>query len=247
MKEIITDENLLSQISEEVNVRKFKKDGLDKVILELKEVIREKNLKALSAPQIGYNKRIVVVKYGENDLRTYVNPIIRETSGFELSKEKCSSIPNKEFIRPRPNNVTVTYQTPMGQIKTEKLVGIAAITMLHQLDHLDGMLLSDVGLEVDEDFYNATDEERAEVLSEYIKSLDIKVKDLDQQIQDDPELKKMNDAIEFMKEVQSGDTKVEYVKVKVKDEDKDEKPENEVSITEIKKKRGRPKKNKEEE
>jgi peptide deformylase len=51
------------------------------------------------------------------------------------------------------------YQKPAGAIETRQLVGLAAIVFQHEVDHLEGLLLSDVGLEIDSDFENATEEE----------------------------------------------------------------------------------------
>ena len=100
------------------------------------------------------------------------------------------------------------YQRPMGKVESRQIVGLAAFIFQHELQHLDGVLLSDFALEIDEDWDNATDEEREEVLKYYLDSLDIKAKELDQEIQEDPELKRVSDAIDFMVSVYKGETKL---------------------------------------
>lgn len=206
MKDIIFDEEKLGVRSEEIDTRKEGK-LVQQIVRELKEVIREKNLSSLSAPQIGYEKRIFVINFN-GDLKSFVNPIISAVKGFELSREKCSSLPDRSFIRPRNNDITSYYQTPIGKTESRRFVGLAAKVFQHCIDHLDGLLLTDVGLEVDSDFDNATQEERDEVIDMYLDSLDIKKKAVDKEISEDKELKQMSDAIDFIGKVQKGEVKL---------------------------------------
>lgn len=214
MSEIITDITKLGGSAELVDIRK-EGELMRKTILDLKDTIREHNLSGLSAPQIGVDKRIVVINFN-GDLRTFVNPIITDMKGLELAKETCSSIPGKTFIRPRNNQVAIAYQTPLGKVESRKLMGLAAIVFQHELDHLDGILLPDIGLEIDETFENATEEERQEVIDAYLESLDIKHKEINEEIENNPELKQMSDAIDFMTKVATGEVKVEDKKIEVK-------------------------------
>ena len=82
----------------------------------------------------------------------------------------------------------------------------------HELDHLDGLLISDVGVEIDEDFHNATEEEQQEVINAYLDALDIKKKEIDTEINTTPELKQLSDGIDFMESVYKGETKIEPIK-----------------------------------
>ena len=206
MKEIITDEFQLSDRAEEIDVRKEGK-LVQEIVRELKVVVRDKGLKGLSAPQIGYNRRIIVINFN-GDIRSFVNPIYTNVSGIGLAKETCSSIPGKTFIRIRNTSVDVTYSTPLGKIETRKLFGLAAIVAQHEIDHLEGLLLSDVGLEVDEDYDNATDEEKEKIIEMYLDSLDLRRKEVHEVIDSDKDLSQTMKAIEFMQEVETGETKL---------------------------------------
>lgn len=223
MKEIIkiTDENnnILNDRAEEIDIRK-ENALMREIILELKDTLRNhKEGVGLAAPQIGYNKRIFVINFS-GDLRSFINPIISEVKGFELSKEGCLSIPGKEFIRPRNNEITVLYQTPLGKIESRKLVGKAAIIFQHEIDHLDGLLISDIGFEIDENYEKATEDEKAQIIQRYMDSLDIKKKAVEDEIQNDPELKKQDDAIKFMEALQQGQVQFEKATNDIKEDDK---------------------------
>ena len=207
--DIIIDEKKLSERADEVDVRKDNKE-VREIAIELKKVIREKNLTSLAANQIGYDKRIFAINFS-GDIRTFINPVITGVKGFELSKETCSSIPGKTFIRPRHNDITTIYMTPLGKIESKQFMGAAAKVFQHCIDHLDGLLLSDIGLEVDEDFDKATEEERLEVINMYLDSLDIKQKEINKEIEEDKDLKQLSDGIKFIEKVQKGEVQLEKV------------------------------------
>lgn len=221
--DIITDVEKLSVRADEVDVRKGNKE-VREITVALKNAVREHNLLSLSANQIGFDKRIFVINFN-GTIRTFVNPVITQVKGFELSRETCSSIPDKTFIRPRHNDIQVMYQTPLGKIESKRFMGAAAKVFQHEMDHLDGLLLSDIGLEIDELFDKATDEERQEVINMYIDSLDIKQKEIDKEIEDDEELKKISDGIDFMTKVQKGEVQIENIPYE-KNKDESEQDDN---------------------
>ena len=211
VKDIITDELQLSERAVEIDVR-TQATEMREIIKALKDTMREKGLSSLSAPAIGYNRRIFCIDFKDSEIKTFINPIIAQAKGMQLSIEKCVCIPDKEFMRPRNNDLMIIYQRPTGQIENRQIVGMSAIVFQHVLDHLDGLLLSDVGIEIDEDFHNATEEEQQEVINAYLDALDIKKKEIDTEINTTPELKQLSDGIDFMESVYKGETKIEPIK-----------------------------------
>lgn len=211
VKDIVTDELQLSERAVEIDVR-TQATEMREIIKALKDTMREKGLSSLSAPAIGYNRRIFCIDFKDSEIKTFINPIIAQAKGMQLSIEKCVCIPDKEFMRPRNNDLMIIYQRPIGQIENRQIVGMSAIVFQHELDHLDGLLLSDVGIEIDEDFHNATEEEQQEIINAYLDALDIKKKEIDTEINTNPELKQLSDGIDFMESVYKGETKIEPIK-----------------------------------
>lgn len=210
VKDIITNYDKLSERCDEVNLTKENKQ-VREITSYLKNTIRANgNILGLSANQIGFTKRIICLNFNGN-IKTFINPIITNATGFELSKETCNSIPNKIFIRPRNNKINVTYQTPLGKIESVELVGMAAKIMQHHLDHLDGILLNDIGLEIDDEFENASEDEKAEVINMYLDSIDIKKDKIQLDIEEDSEAKKVMDGIKFMNAVREGKVTLEEI------------------------------------
>lgn len=218
VKEIITDPEKLGDWCEVIHPQKEGK-LCQQIIRELKATIRANNLEYLTAPQIGYNKRIFCIRYGKNDIRSYINPSIYNMARITIAREECNSIPEKRFIIPRYDTVEFIFYTPIGKDpEALKVVGRTAHVIHHCVDHLDGLLTSDIGLEIDDLFDSATDEEREEVIKMYMESLDIRQRALREEIDNNEELKKMDDAINFMESVRKGETLLEPIERKVEDE-----------------------------
>lgn len=211
VREIITDETILGSRSDEVDVVK-QGTMVRQIIHTIKDTMRGKNLKYLAAPVIGLPYRIFCMDFSDSEIKTFVNPIITSAEGLQLAREKCECIPDKEFIRPRNPKIKVMYQNPTGKVLQTELIGLSAVVFQHNIDHLDGVLLSDVGLEIDEQWDKASEEEKQEVINAYLDSLDLKQKELQQEIEEDPDLKRTSDAIDFMTKVQRGEVKFEPIR-----------------------------------
>ena len=211
VKTVITDYEAYDNRAEEIDLRKEGKLA-QQTIIDLKHTIQKNNYVCLAAPHIGVNKRIVCINFN-GQIRTFINPLMGQVKGFELSRESCPAIPGKQFIRPRHNDINVMYQTPLGKVESLSFKGMAAKVMQYGIDILDGLLLSDIGLELDENWDKATQEERDAVIDMYLESLDLQRKQIKVEIENDPESKQLMDAIAFMESVERGETQIEYVNV----------------------------------
>ena len=96
VKDIVTDELQLSERAVEIDVRTQAAE-MREIIKALKDTMRAKGLSSLSAPAIGYNRRIFCIDFKDSEIKTFINPIIAQAKGMQLSIEKCVCIPDKEF------------------------------------------------------------------------------------------------------------------------------------------------------
>ena len=206
-KEIITDYDKLSERSEEVNTRK-EGDLFRAIILDLKDTLLDEEYPALSAVQIGIPKRVFTINFNKRR-KVFVNPFITKCEQFMFSREKTPCLPNREFIVPRYGKIEDTYQDPMGKIQTAKFIGASAFVFQQMVDSLEGIMPCDIGLEIDEEWDKASEDEKAELLKAFAESLDLKVKELGDEIANDPKLKQMDDGIKFLNAVQKGEVKLE--------------------------------------
>lgn len=210
--EYITNIDELSDSSIEVDFDTDKK-RISEVVEKLKYRISKDNLIAISAPQIGEKVRIFCIRFTtkKNDktfdkVHTFVNPVIVGMKGFVLDREKDISLPDREFIIARNNDINVMFQTEKGESVEHKFSGKIAAFIQLMVDHLDGILLTDMGLEIDHLFDEATEEERNELLKAYTEWIESYQEKLTKDIAEDEELSSMNDAIKFIQSVRSGET-----------------------------------------
>lgn len=179
------------------------------ITANIKRTMRKNNLISLSAPGIGYNKRIFCIDFSDKEIKSFINPVITNATGMQLVREQCSSIPGKEYVIPRNTVIDVIYETPTGQIKTKRLKDVVAFVFQHEIDHLNNVTLDIIGLEVDEDFDSATQEEREEIIDMYLDSLDLRQKYLEETINSDEELKLVSDRLKFIEALARGDIEFE--------------------------------------
>jgi peptide deformylase len=101
----------------------------------------------LSAPQIGIFKRFSVInlkKSKPEDDFVIVNPVITFLSGKkDIKKESCMSLPHVRGDVERRDKLHLHYQDRYGNVNEIQLEGFKARVVLHEIDHLDGILFVD--------------------------------------------------------------------------------------------------------
>ena len=104
---------------------------------------------ALAAPQLGYNKRIVVVREDmsqkENaNFIALINPeIVKNEGKVEEDYEGCLSVPKIYGRVPRYTKTRVRALLEGGEEVRLKATGFLARTLQHEVDHLNGVLFID--------------------------------------------------------------------------------------------------------
>jgi peptide deformylase len=159
---VIAPDPLLKQVSKPVEkvddaLRQFMKDMVTTMYSE--------HGIGLAAVQVGVLKRVLVMDLeyeyldhhhhnGHHDCdgnhvkntnpRFFVNPEIIEFSKEESSyNEGCLSFPGARSEVIRPESVTVKYLDFNGNQKVEKMEGLMATCIQHEIDHLNGITFVD--------------------------------------------------------------------------------------------------------
>ncbi len=97
----------------------------------------------LAGVQVGILRRIVVIDVGDG-LMELVNPEIIEREGEQCGVEGCLSLPGKQGYTVRPMTVKVKAQNRYGNWCVYKGTELKAKAFCHELDHLDGIIYTDV-------------------------------------------------------------------------------------------------------
>ena len=97
----------------------------------------------LSANQVGLSYRIFALNLGDK-IWSLINPkVISVSSTMTKYKEGCLSYPGMYLEIGRPDSVKVQFQAMGGEIIEQEFNGLTATCVMHELDHLDGIMYTD--------------------------------------------------------------------------------------------------------
>lgn len=113
---------------------------------DMAETLIESGGVGLAAPQVGILRRVVLVDVGaeESEILELINPELIETSGEQYGPEGCLSIPGKYGLVRRPNFARVRAQDRNGEWFEAEGEELIARCFCHELDHLDGIVYTEV-------------------------------------------------------------------------------------------------------
>ena len=116
---------------------------LHKLLDDMRETLEDSGGVGLAAPQIGILRRVVLVDNGEEILEL-VNPTLLETDGEQVGPEGCLSVPGKYGLVKRPYYAKVRAQDRNGNWYEAEGEELTARCFCHELDHLDGIIYTQV-------------------------------------------------------------------------------------------------------
>lgn len=119
---------------------------------------------AMAAPQLGINKRIIIVRDDTDNKKNssftaLLDPEVIKTDG-KITKdyEGCFSVPFLYGLVPRPEKARIKAKLLDGREVRIKVDGMLARTLLHEIDHLNGILFID-HIKDDKDAFFELDED----------------------------------------------------------------------------------------
>jgi peptide deformylase len=188
-----------------------KEEGLE-IISKLKKAMEaDSTILALSAPQIGINARIFCIRFADQ-IKTFINPIVTKKGKYEIKPETFVSMPGKEILITRPEELTVVYYTEEFKYEENKLLGAAARLFDQHCQLLDGVVPAELGLvsdvETDGSLADLSDEEIAQVTEIYKQFIKAKSAALQTEIEKDPDLEKAYKQLKFTEKVITGEALV---------------------------------------
>ena len=120
-------------------------DRIRELLDDMVETMHKYDGVGLAAVQVGILKRAIVIDIGdEHGIIKLINPVIIKTKGKQRVEEGCLSFPNKFVKVERPNEVVVEGLDEYGEKITIKGKELLAQALLHEIDHLNGVVLTDV-------------------------------------------------------------------------------------------------------
>ncbi|MDR2842773.1 MAG: peptide deformylase [Spirochaetaceae bacterium] len=141
MEVTLIGNDLLRQKS--LPVKEFNEELKDTCV-QMLQIMHEKRGIGLAGPQVGLLKRLFVVHIENDAPRVFINPVIIGTSEeTAVLEEGCLSIPGVWEDVKRPKKIMVQAQNELGKVYRIETSGILARVILHEYDHLEGVLFVD--------------------------------------------------------------------------------------------------------
>ena len=104
---------------------------------------------AMAAPQMGVNQRIIIIRVDlddkeNNSFTALINPEVIKTEGKIIKEQEgCLSVPEIYGMVGRPKKVKIKALLEDGHEVRIKAEGYLARTLMHEIDHLNGILFID--------------------------------------------------------------------------------------------------------
>lgn len=128
-------------------------DDIRKLIEEMIETMDAVEGKGLAAPQIHHSIRLFVIrtpieidqdKLELGEVKVFINPKLSLHSEETWKvPEGCLSIPTVRSLVERPKEVTIEYTSLEGKIIKQRISGWEARVIMHEYDHIEGILFID--------------------------------------------------------------------------------------------------------
>ncbi len=143
-------------------VTKFDKN-LQTLVDDMIETMREAPGVGLAAPQVGVSQQVIVVEYAEPEeveegeepievepkLYVMVNPeIVKKTAETVVGVEGCLSVPLLVGDVERAHEIRIKGFNRRGQPMKLKVDGWLARIFQHEIDHLNGVLFTDLATQI---------------------------------------------------------------------------------------------------
>ena len=141
LRKILTDKDpALHKVCKPVTVFDAK---LHKLLDDMRDTLIDSQGVGLAAPQVGILRRVVLVDTGE-EIIELINPEILATDGEQVGAEGCLSVPGKYGLVKRPYWAKVRAQDRYGDWYEAEGEELIARCFCHELDHLDGIIYTQV-------------------------------------------------------------------------------------------------------
>ncbi len=116
-----------------------------RLIDDMIETMKDSDGVGLAANQVGVSKRILIASDCQENGKVYelINPRCEDMEGEEVGVEGCLSVPGQYGQVSRYQKIIVSALNRKGEKVRLRLEGLPARILLHEMDHLDGILFTD--------------------------------------------------------------------------------------------------------
>ena len=140
---IVTNPDILNKVCEPVDYKTSRQNANQMIRFLLSNRNIESNSIGLACNQLGLDGRILLIKQG-NRWERIINPVILNRSDETIiTEEKCLSIKKKSVKVERHTSIKIYQDVKELEEKVMEFSGLDAIVIQHEIDHLNGILITD--------------------------------------------------------------------------------------------------------
>lgn len=114
-------------------------ETLIKILGDMALIMKEHNGLGLSANQVGIDLSMFIIKDSKDNIHEIINPKLLDSEGLVSISEGCLSFPGIYIPITRGETIELSYQNKLGEIQRGMAYGMEARTILHELEHLQGI------------------------------------------------------------------------------------------------------------
>jgi peptide deformylase len=129
--------------NERILVKDMTSKEMKKLLFDMQETMLEKDGIGMAAPQIGVQKRIIVLNTKDGVVPLF-NPVVKSKSWKKfIDEEGCLSVPEVYGTVKRPYKIKLRAWDVEGKKIVFEAKGLFARVLQHEVDHLNGILFID--------------------------------------------------------------------------------------------------------
>ena len=135
---------ILREPTKEIDFNQMAGKDVSFLAMSLMESLNHHQGLGLSANQVGIGARMCAINMiDEKKIYCLINPkVIAQSETTQKYKEGCLSFPGLFLEIERPDWVEIEFQAVNGEKMTKRFEGIYATCVLHELDHLEGVVFT---------------------------------------------------------------------------------------------------------
>ena len=140
---IVTNPDILNKVCEPVDYKTSRQIANKMIMFLLSHKNIGNNSIGLACNQLGLDGRVLLIKQG-NKWTRIINPVILNRSDETIiSEEKCLSIKKKSVKVERHTSIKIYQDVKELVEQVMEFSGLDAIVIQHEIDHLNGILITD--------------------------------------------------------------------------------------------------------
>ena len=142
----VVGDEILRKVCDPLTIKEICSEEVKSLMNTMFSVLSENNGIGLAANQLGVSKKFIVICLNKQTYIAVANPEIISAKNWKFGIEGCLSVPGNKYTVGRAREIEVKFVNLNGEEKQTIILDeeLARIVQ-HEIDHLNGILICDIG------------------------------------------------------------------------------------------------------